>query len=410
MERESVYVGIDIDEEASMISFYHADMTEPETISTIAGSEMYQIPTYLSKKKGMGQWFFGREAKRQVNMGNAYGVEQLYQKALRNQMINLDGETYQARDLMVIYFKKLLSIPGTRYGNATLEKLVVTVGHVDRPTRELILDVAKSMGITKEQMMMIDRRESFYYYALNQDPSLFIHDVMLFHSDEKGLFSVLLKRNQKTIPQVVTLTEETYEPLTENRDEAFLADCQKAFEGNVISAVYLTGDGFEGDWMKSSLKFLCNNRRVFMGKNLYSKGACFAGAIKDERLDWPFVFIGDNELKLNVSLKISDRNEMRFLTLIEAGQSWYETEGECEVILDGSSEVTVWIQKPDSRQADVEVLELTDLPERENRTTRIRINAKPVSDRKVRIELRDLGFGEIVPSTNQVWIHTIGVE
>jgi hypothetical protein len=410
MERESVYVGIDIDEEASMISFYHADMTEPETISTIAGSEMYQIPTYLSKKKGMGQWFFGREAKRQVNMGNAYGVEQLYQKALRNQMINLDGETYQARDLMVIYFKKLLSIPGTRYGNATLEKLVVTVGHVDRPTRELFLDVAKSMGITKEQMMMIDRRESFYYYALNQDPSLFIHDVMLFHCDEKGLFSVLLKRNQKTIPQVVTLTEETYEPLTENRDEAFLADCQKAFEGNVISAVYLTGDGFEGDWMKSSLKFLCNNRRAFMGKNLYSKGACFAGAIKDERLDWPFVFIGDNELKLNVSLKISDQNEMRFLTLIEAGQSWYETEGECEVILDGSSEVTVWIQKPDSRQADVEVLELTDLPERENRTTRIRINAKPVSHRKIRIELRDLGFGEIVPSTNQVWIHTIGVE
>ena len=63
MERESVYVGIDIDEEASMISFYHADMTEPETISTIAGSEMYQIPTYLSKKKGMGQWFFGREAR-----------------------------------------------------------------------------------------------------------------------------------------------------------------------------------------------------------------------------------------------------------------------------------------------------------------------------------------------------------
>jgi hypothetical protein len=101
---------------------------------------------------------------------------------------------------------------------------------------------------------------------------------------------------------------------------------------------------------------------------------------------------------------------MRFLTLIEAGQSWYETDGECEVILDGSSEVTVWIQKPDSRQADVEVLELTDLPERENRTTRIRINAKPVSDRKIRIELRDLGFGEIVPSTNQVWIHTIGVE
>ena len=181
-------------------------------------------------------------------------------------------------------------------------------------------------------------------------------------------------------------------------------------DGQVISSVYLTGDGFDGEWMKSSLAYLCSNRRVFLGKNLYSKGACYAGVIKDELLDWPFVFIGDNELKLNVSIKVSDQNEMRFLTLIDAGESWYDTEGECEVILDGSSEITVWIQRPDRRQAEVEVLELTDLPERENRTTRIRINAKPVSDREVRIELRDLGFGEIVPSTNQVWIHTVGVK
>ena len=410
MERESVYLGIDIDESVSMVSFYYSAMTEPETISTIAGSEMYQIPTFLSKRKGMGQWFFGREAMRQVNIGNAYAVEQLFQKALRNQMINLDGESYQARDLMVIYMKKLLSIPGTRYGNASLAKLIITVEKVSRPVRDMFMEVASTMGISRDRFMLIDRKESFYYYALNQDPSLFIHDVMLFHSDEKEVTSVLLKRNHKTRPQVVTLLEEQFDALGENKDEAFLEVCRKAIDNNVVTSVYLTGDGFDGNWMKSSLAFLCSNRRVFIGKNLFSKGACYAGVIKDEKLDWPFVFIGDNELKLNVSIKISDRNEMRFLTLIEAGQSWYDTEGECEVILDGSSEVTVWIQKPDSRQADVEVLELTDLPERENRTTRIRINANPVSDKKIRIELRDLGFGEIVSSTNQVWIHTIGVE
>jgi len=410
MGKESVYLGIDIDDTCTMVSYYHAAMTEPDTISTIVGSEMYQIPTFLSKKKGMGQWFFGREAERQVHIGEAVGVEHLFQRAIRNQMVNVDGESYQARDLMVIFLKKIFGIPGTGYGNATLAKLIVTVGHVSRAIKDLFTDVAKGLGLMSEQVMLIDYKESFYYYALNQDPALFLHDVMLFHYDTGDLYSVLLKRNQRTVPQVVTLEEEKHGPLSQEKDEDFLTICQKVFEGNVVSCVYLIGQGFEGAWMKSSLAFLCSNRRVFMGRNLYSKGACYAGVIRDELLDWPFVFIGDNELKLNVSLKVSDQNEMRFITLIEAGRSWYDTEGECEVILDGSSEVTVWIQKPDSRQAEVEVLELTDLPERENRTSRIRIHAKPISDKEVRIELRDLGFGEIVPSTNQVWIHTIGVE
>ena len=34
----------------------------------------------------------------------------------------------------------------------------------------------------------------------------------------------------------------------------------------------LTGDGFDGDWMKEVFRVLGPNRRVFVGKNLYTKG------------------------------------------------------------------------------------------------------------------------------------------
>ena len=117
--------------------------------------------------------------------------------------------------------------------------------------------------------------------------------------------------------------------------------------------------------------------------------------------------MGDNELKINVFLKVVDQKTPRFFTLANAGDSWYEAKGECEVILDGVPEIEFWIQKPESREAHVEVLELTDLPKRENRTTRLRITASPVSDRQVRLTIKDLGFGELVPSTNQTWEHVI---
>jgi hypothetical protein len=67
---------------------------------------------------------------------------------------------------------------------------------------------------------------------------------------------------------------------------------------------------------------LIERRKVFLGKNLYSKGACYAGYIKDGNEKWPYTYIGDNELKLNVSLKVLSSSHMEFVNLISAGESW----------------------------------------------------------------------------------------
>ena len=198
--------------------------------------------------------------------------------------------------------------------------------------------------------------------------------------------------------------------LIDNKDEKFLFLLKPTFAGEEISSVYLTGDGFDGNWMKQSLQFLCHNRRVFAGKNLFSKGACYAGYRKSvSSEEWPFVYMGEQELKVNLSIKVLNHNEMQFISLLDAGENWYESEFSCEVILDGTKEIEFWVQRPDSRQASVEILELKDLPERENRTTRLRITAKPVSDRSIRLLIRDLGFGEIVPSSNKIWEHEISI-
>ena len=181
--------------------------------------------------------------------------------------------------------------------------------------------------------------------------------------------------------------------------------------GHIVSAVYLTGDGFDGKWMKESLSFLCKGRRVFVGKNLYSKGACYAAARKCVTAEnsWQFVYMGDNEMKVNVSLKVKNRGKWEFLSLINAGDNWYEASGDCEVLLDGDKEIDFWLQLPHSRDARIEKLELSDLPERKPKTTRLRISAKPVSDSRVKIKIRDLGFGEIVKSSDLTWEYTMSL-
>ncbi|MBP3262093.1 DUF5716 family protein [Pseudobutyrivibrio sp.] len=407
MSDSGAILGIDINPRSTVLSIYKSNMDEPTTVSTVLGEENYSIPTVLAKRNGMGQWFFGDEAITKNRTKEAILVDDLYNLAIRNEQVFIDGENYQARDLLVIFFNKLFSIPGPMAAMGEVEKLVICVEQVNLEVMELMNYASGKLGIDSKKVMLIDRNECFYFYALSGKPELFLYSVALFDYSGSNMISVVMNRNQSTRPQLITLDVVNHGDITENKDEMFDEIIADTFGSKLFSSVYLVGDGFDGDWMKLSLSRLCKGRKVFLGKNLYSKGACYAGYIKEGKRDWPFIFIGDNDLKLNLSIKILDNNVMKFFTLIDAGQSWYDAKGECEVILDGEPEIEFYVQRPESREAHTDVLELTDIPKRENRTTRLRIEARPISDIAVSIIITDLGFGEISPASGKSWEHTI---
>ncbi len=408
-DNQDMYLGIDISSRYTILSVYNANMEEPQTVSTVLGAESYTIPTAIAKKNGLSQWFFGDEAIRQSKLHEAVLVEELFNLALKNGQVVIDGEPYKARELLVIYFKKIFTIPGPMSAIQSVAKMVFCLERVDFDTMELMNFLASGLGIDSKKLILLDRRESFYYYALSQNPELFTYDVALFDFSGSNLVSSMLHRNTNTRPQVIDIDVTNHGQIGDNKDSQFLDIVTDTFGNKIISSVYLVGDGFEGDWMKESLTKLCRGRKVYLGQNLYSKGACYGGLVRDSGMDWPFIYIGDNDLKLNLSIRILDNNELKFFTLIDAGQSWYDAKGECEVIIDGPSEIEFYIQRPESRDAHMEVLELTDMPSRENRTSRVRIEARPLSDKSVTITIVDLGFGEISPGSGKTWEHTITI-
>ena len=48
MEANTCYLGIELNDSYAMVSYMQPNMEEPETVSTIAGSENYRIPTLLA--------------------------------------------------------------------------------------------------------------------------------------------------------------------------------------------------------------------------------------------------------------------------------------------------------------------------------------------------------------------------
>ena len=401
------YLGIDLNDRYAMISYFQLNMKEPETVSTIAGSENFQIPLILAKRKELGQWYYGDEAKKMAQNPDMICVDQLMKRAVNGDKIVIDEETYPAEDLLTLFLSKIIALPQKLGNYSGFDKLVITVERLTKENMEMFWKIMPKLGLKPEQFMVIDHKESFYYFALNQKEELWLHDVYLFEFDKTNIRYFALKRNMRTTPQVITIEESPKKTMSGDLDIEFSRIIQKAFENKIISTVYLVGDGFDGEWMQSSLNILCRGRRAFVGKNLYSKGACFAAKARDLEDKWPFIYMGENEIKFNLSLKVKSKGALSFYNIISAGKNWFETKGQCEVILSDTTEIDFWKQLPNSREAKIETLELTDLPRRPDRTTRVRITATPVADDKIDIEIRDLGFGELFRSTDKVWHYTM---
>lgn len=397
------YIGIDLDDYNAVISCYELNSKEPQTISTVAGSEVYQIPVLLAKKKGIGQWFIGEEALKLAIRQGEDAVGNLLDRALKQEMVFVEEEKYPAEELLALYLKKLLLMAGGLGAIRMPDKLVICLKELSREAMALFTGAAEKLGLRPEQLMLLDRKECFYYFVYHQAPDLTLHDVYLFDYRGEDISCCRLEKKQRTSPQLITLTEEIRRLSAAARDENFLKVLQDCFRGHIVSSAYLIGDGFDGDWLKLSVSFLCKGRRAFVGKNMYSKGACYAAEVSEHPEEWAYVYLGENEMKVNVSLKVYNRGAMEFFTLINAGDNWYETVGECEVILSGTPEIDFWLQAPHSRTAKIEKLTLADLPERPDKTTRLRIMAKPLSDAKVQIQLKDLGFGELFPGSGKIW-------
>ena len=110
-KKSFVYLGIDINDKYAMVSYFQSNMDEPETVGTVAGSEVFQIPLVLAKRKDLGQWYYGEEAKKKAKNQDMIFVDSLLQRAVAGDKIVIEDEKYDADELLTLFLKKIMSLP-----------------------------------------------------------------------------------------------------------------------------------------------------------------------------------------------------------------------------------------------------------------------------------------------------------
>ena len=411
---EKLIVGYDLGNLFSQISFAVSPEGEVETLSQVAGGQVYNIPTVLCRKHGTSQWFYGREAIRSAREDQGVLVENLLDLALEGEQVAVDGEVYDPVALLTLFFKRSLGMLPRPVEKITA--LMITCPVFNERVRQVFSQVVEGARLKAGNIAFQSHGESYYSYMLRQPRELWNSQPVLFDYRANSIRLYRLGCNRRTTPRVAFLEQKEYpfpecplldEDTQEAREERDRVLCRIAEEvcgREVTGSVFLIGDGFAGDWMKNTLRYLCRGRRVFQGNNLFGKGACcgMQERLKASQMGTEHVFLGGDKLKANVGMKILRNGEDSYFALLDAGVNWYEAERTAEIYLQEGRELEFSAAPLVRSRTGAEVLRLSleGLP---GTTARLRLHLYMEAENRLTVEAEDLGFGEFRPASGRSW-------
>lgn len=420
LHKGSVLVGYDLGEQYSQISYLVYGQEDVDTVATVVGTKQYNIPTMLCKREGVNQWFYGKDAVKNADEEGMIPVEGLLSLARKGEEVTLDGETFDPVALLTLFLKRSMTLMNFIATVDKIDAIMFTVDELDDRMVEILSRASVNLGLKTTQIYFQSHTESFYYYMLHQPAELWNYQVIACEHDGMRLKTYRMECNKRTTPIVVLIEEQIYETLiipeeTEEEaikqdayrlaDERFLGILKKMCEGRIVSSAYLLGDGFRNGWNKESLQFLCHNRRVFQGNNLFSRGACYGLQEKLEPSEEgaKHVFLGKDKLKSNVGMNVLRQGKDSYFALLDAGENWYEATKKCEFLLAGEREISFVITPLTGKNIETKKMILTGTDINNAPYTRYRLEMTMSTPETMRVTVTDLGFGELFASSGQVW-------
>ena len=170
-----------------------------------------------------------------------------------------------------------------------------------------------------------------------------------------------------------------------------------------MSAVYLTGVGFTELWANASQNALCDGRRVFVGQNIYTKGACYAAYIGSHVINPnKYIVNAEDMVHSDVGILSGDASNT-FIPIAKGGREWYNMRGKLYVCLDDTNRVELLYKNHYNQEAIREIIEIHGLPSRPNKTTRLSLEVEMYSGNRGAVVIRDEGFGKLYPTTNKIY-------
>ena len=363
-EGEEILVGMDICEDYVQLTYYDNELLSSESVSREDGEEQYLIPSRLAYRKRKKDWIIGDDLDSE-HPEDIVEIKNFFQTVITGEKVRIIDKNYETEELLQKFIESALKILKT-----------------------------------------------YYPYTISQDIGLWTNDTALFELEDDGLHFRILSIDRQTDPMTARISrKEKADKLTKSMINSNKAESGNLFhtlslmalEGSVVSTIYAVGRGFIDDWGDMTLRKLSPGRRVFRGQNLYAKGACLAAKNKRQVEPDKVVFIGEDMIVVDVSIKAVKDGRDREISIVRPGIKWYEVDTWIDIIIKEEDELSIWFKDAVTKKEEQRFISFSEINGVKSGMTRIRLSIKFTDKNTCIVKASDLGFGNFVPTTNRVW-------
>lgn len=397
---KGIILGIDFSNDYTQLA-YIKDDGNPECI--VSGTEdNYQIPTVAGYHEDLKEWYVGEEA---VNKSKDEKCH-IYKDLLK---IFGDENEKQKDKIAVVFLSHMISLAKKQSEERRVKNVLISLEDVTPQVVDVLTKALVMLGFSEDEIKIISHSESFVYYVLNQNRDIWINQVYYLNFTENYFLCRKLKVVKGRGPSVVYVDVDNLSNRLKLRDirknmtyadEVLFEYLDEKFKKDVVSGVFLSGEGFYEDGWNKSLKLMCMNRRVFKGNNLIAIGAAY-GAKEFFHIpvleNYLIACKGRTGVKVTLAVKHKERDQS--VTLSNVGDYWSQAGATVECIMEFPSKILFEITDLLNGTKRPFEIDLTGFPKRPEKTTRIEIDFKYLNEESFEITVRDLGFGEFFKSS-----------
>lgn len=406
-DEKKLIIGIDLNSSYIQASYLIEGMKEPESVILGFASQAYHIPTVGYKKKGENRWAFGDTGKKYFEDGEYLKVEDIMEKVLEKDTIELEEEKYMPADILECLFRFVIRECVRVADIEKVDKIAVCMEKFSKKLLDSVKSVLVRMNIPAEDILLMNRTESFIYYSLNAGEELYQRGVALYDFSGKKLtysyMNYATSVGNKTVVMVDSTTERIQSVTEGEIDKELSRSASKLMSGSTMSAVYLTGNGFEKyEHLDQFIQTACNRKRAFIGQNLYAKGAAqgafeyfYGGNYKNR------ILACEDRILADFDIDIVERETAKVYRAVKVGTNWYMAAKSLRFIVDDAKEIVIHIRPIEKKPDQDIVIPLEEFPKRPKKMTKIMLELDFSSASSCKASLKDMGFGDFYKTTGK---------
>lgn len=408
-ETGKLVLGIDLCDDITQVTVMRPHAAEPDAVCFDARTRKEFLPTLLCRGND-GTWRIGETLSSENGM-----LPPFFHVALKGEQVEYEGTVYTGQELLECYVALLMQKIRARFEESEIGFVAITCEEANESeaVRKMLREVFEQKEGFVSRCLVLGHLEAFLHFVVRQEEGLWKDGSAVFDYTTDGLLFYQMDCRLTSGRRLLVADYRDYSEVIppdfiKSGEEEKGALTFERLAGEALqqkpASLFVTGRGFEGDWVSDVLRLLSGGRRVFRGQNLYTQGACYAGAELfrgEQNVD--FSVLTPEQVTVDVVLMAENADRDEGVLLVKAGEAYRKVYAQADIILDATDKLTFQLfTAGDTSPKTIRIS--PNLPEvRADRTSRYEVRVFFVKRDVMIIQLKETGFGAFYPTSHRIY-------